>query len=111
MSFSGKAVPYRHAGVFGKRLDDLLAVATVLDAVEHAAQNARGILNGFLVAHLRPCRVKVGYAHAQVVTGNLKGATGARRGLLEQKDDVLALELFMKHTRMLLFLQLLSKVD
>ena len=41
----GQAVPDRHAGVVGQRLDDLLVEAAVLDAVVEPAEHARGVLD------------------------------------------------------------------
>ena len=45
----GQAVPDRHPRIAGEVLYDLLAVAAVLDAVEHPAQHAGGVGDGLLL--------------------------------------------------------------
>ena len=54
----GQAVPDRHAGELGELLDDLLAEAAVLDAVEDPAEDAGRVLHRLLVADLRPARAR-----------------------------------------------------
>ena len=92
MELVGQAVPDGDAGVLCELLDLGLLEATVLDAVEHAAEDAGGVGDGLLVAHLGAAGVKVGAAHAEVIRANLEGAAGTSGGLLEEKGDVLALE-------------------
>ena len=112
MPLGGQAVPHGHAGLSGKLLDVVLGKAAELDAVIHAAENAGGVLDGLLLAHLRRTRIEVGDAHAQVHAADLEGAAGARGGLLEQQDDVLALEVAVRvpvRLRSLKFLESLSR--
>lgn len=45
----GQAVPHRNTGVVCQILHDLLAVATVLDAVKHPAQHPGGVGDGLLL--------------------------------------------------------------
>ena len=111
VELGGEPVPHRDARVFGELLDDLLAVSAVLDAVEHAAEHARGVGDRLLLAHLRSRRVEVGDAHAQVMPGDLKRAAGAGRGLLEQQHDVLALEVAVRRARELHALELVAEAD
>lgn len=81
----GQAIPHRHTGVVGQLFHDALAVAAVLDAVEHPAQHPGGVGDGLLFADLAARRVEVGDFHAQVVGGDLKAAAGAGGGLLEDE--------------------------
>ena len=111
MELIGQAVPHRHTGVVGKVFHDLLAIAAVLDAVVHAAENAGGVLDGLLLAHLGALGVKVGDAHAQVHGAHLEGAAGARGGLLEEKDDVLALQVAVRLVVVLLGLEVDGEVN
>ena len=46
----GQAVPHRHTGVAGQLFHDALAVAAVLDAIEHPAQHPGGVGDGLLFA-------------------------------------------------------------
>ncbi len=85
----GETVEHRHPPVLRQLLDGLLAVAPVLDPVEHPAEYPGGVLHGLLVAHLRTRRVEVGGGRALVGGGHLERAAGARRGLLEDQRDVL----------------------
>ncbi len=88
MPVVGEPVEDRHARVGGQLLDGGLAVPPVLDAVEHPAQHARGVLGGLLVPHLRARGVQVGGGGALVGGGHLEGAPGAGGGLLEDQRDV-----------------------
>ena len=85
--------------------------SAVLDAVIHAAEDARGILDGFFLAHLRALGVEVGHAHAEVHGPDLERAAGARGGLLEEKDDVLALEVAVRLPGALLRLEVGGEVN
>ena len=107
----GEAVPHRHAGLGGELLDVLLGEATELDAVVHAAEHAGGVLDGLLLAHLRAARIEVGHAHAEVHGADLEGAAGARGGLLEQQDDVLALEVAVRGARALEILEVAGELE
>ena len=106
-----EAIPHGHASVRGEGLDDRLGVSAVLDAVVHAAEHARGVLDGLLLAHLRALGVEVGDAHAEVHGADLEGAAGARRGLLEEQDDVLSLEVAVRLARALLCLEVGREID
>ena len=101
MPFIGQAIPHGHARLCGKLLNVCLGKAAELNAVVHAAEHARGVLDGLLLAHLRARGIQVGYAHAQIHGAYLKGATGARGGLLEEQDDVFALQVAVRGARAL----------
>ena len=111
MEFRGQTVPNYHARLFGELFHDILAVTAILNAVEHAAEHARSVFNGFHFAHLRACRIKIRHAHAQVVTGNLKRAARTRRGFLEQQDNILAFKITMRLPRLFLCFELGRQVD
>lgn len=111
MEFIGKAIPHGHARILGERFDDLLPIAAVFDAVEHAPEHARGVLDRFLIADLRTRRVEIGNRHAQIVAGYLERTTRTRGGLLEDENHVLALKIAMWNASMLLFLEILSQID
>ena len=111
MELVGQAVPHRHAGIFGQRLDDFLAVAAVLDAVVHPAQHPRGVCDGFLFADLRAAGVQIGHAHAQIVGGHLEAAAGARAGLFKDQRDVFAAQRVVGHARLFACLQLRRKIQ
>ena len=51
--FVGKTVPNGDTGVATQLFHQLLAEATVLDAVKHATQHSGGIGDGLFFAHLR----------------------------------------------------------
>ena len=87
-----------HAGVGGQLLDVGLGEAAELDAVVEAAEHARRVLDGLLLAHLGAAGVEVGHAHAEVHGADLERAAGAGGRLLEQQNDVLALEIAVRHT-------------
>ncbi len=76
VKFVGETIPDRHTGVFRQLLHPRLFEAAVFDAVVHAAQHARGVPDGFLLAELRSGRVQIGHAGALVVGGHLEGAAG-----------------------------------
>ena len=103
MELVGQAVPHRHTGVVGKVFHDLLAIAPVLDAVEHAAQHTGSVGDGLLLADLAAGRVKVGHFHAQIVGSDLEAATGAGGGLFKDQGDVLACQLVIVADAGLLF--------
>ncbi len=86
----GQAVPHRHAGVLREGLDVLLGGAAVLDGVEGAAEDSRGVLHRLLVADLGAAGSEVGHVRALVLRGDLERGASPRRGLLEDQGDVLA---------------------
>ena len=107
----GQAVPHGHAGVGGKPLDDRLIVAAVLDAVEEAAEDLRGIGHRFLLAHLGGLGVEERDVRALVVGGDLKRAAGAGGGLFKQQHDVLAGEQIAADTGALFRLEIGGEVE
>ena len=107
----GQAVVDRHAGPLRQRLHARLRGAAVLDRVEHAPEHARGVLEGFLVPDLRAGRVEVGHVRALVAAGHLEGAARARRGLLEDQADFLALEVLLLGARVLGALEVAGEVE
>ena len=86
----GQTVPDGNACIMGQVLDDLLAIAAVLNAVEHPAQHTGGVRNGLFFADLAARRVQIGDFHAQIMGGHFKAAPGAGGGLLEDQGDVFA---------------------
>ena len=111
MPLSGQAIPYRHASVGGQIFNVSLGKAAELDAVIHAAENASGVLNGLLLAHLRAVGIKIGDAHAQIHCANFECATGTGGGLLEEQNDVLALEVTMRNARALHIFEVLGELQ
>ena len=105
-----QAVPHRHGGVFRKLLHNGLSVAPVLDAVEHAGEDAGGVGDALLFPDLRACGIQIGHAHAEIVPRHLKGAAGPGAGLLEDQGDVLSLMQLMRDPRLLLCLELRRKI-
>ena len=92
MGWSSSVRPF-HTGtpaVLGQVGDELLREAAVLDAVVHAPQDLGGVLDRFLLAHLAVGQE--GGVAALVPAGRLEGAAGAGAGLVEDEDDVLAVE-------------------
>ena len=83
----GQAVPHRNTGVVCQILHDLLAVATVLDAVKHPAQHPGGVGDGLLFADLAAGGVQIGHFHAQIVGGHLKATAGAGGGLFKDSEQ------------------------
>ena len=111
MPLGGQTVPHGHAGVLGQILHVGLGEAAELDAVVEAAEHAGGVLDGLLLAHLGAARIKVGHAHAEVHGADLEGAAGARGGLLEQENDVLALEVAVRGAGALQVLEVLGELQ
>ena len=67
------------------RVDLVRELLAVLDGVEHPAEDACGVGDRFLVAHLGAGRVEVGDVGALVEGGDLEGAARAGRALLEDQ--------------------------
>ena len=107
----GQAVPHRHPGVVGQVLHDLLTVATVLDAVKHAAQHPGGVGDGLLFADLAARRVQIRHLHAQVVGGHFKAAAGAGGGLFKDQGNVLAVEPVVGDAGLLFGLEVCGQVE
>ena len=111
VELGGQAVPDGHARVGGQVLDDALGEAPVLDPVVHSTENTGRVLDGLLLPHLGRARIEVGHPHPQIPAGHLERAAGPRRGLLEQQDDVLALEIAVRGPGQLEALELRRQVD
>ena len=90
---------------------DLLAVATVLDAVKHPSQHPGGIGDGFLFADLTAGRVQIGHLHAQIVGGYLKAAAGAGGGLFKDQGNIFAPQLVVTDTGLLFGFQVSSQLQ
>ena len=91
VEFVRQAVPDGHARIFCQLLDDRLAVAAVLDAVVHPAEDAGGVGDRLLFADLRAGRVEIRDRHAQIMRRDLERAARPRAGLLENQRSLLAL--------------------
>jgi hypothetical protein len=89
----GQAVPHRNLRMGGQLLHHALVKAPVLDAIEHASQHPRGVLERLLVAHLRTHWVDVGHMATLVVHRHLKSAAGAGGSFLKNQRNVAALKL------------------
>ena len=89
----------------------LLAEAAVLDRVVHAAEHARRVLDGLLVAHVRAARADEGDVRALVVGGDLERAARPGRVLLEDQRDLLADEPLLLAALLLGRLQLGGEVE
>ena len=111
MELVGQAVPHGNAGVLRKIFHDGLLEAAVLDAVKHAAENLRGVGEGFLLAHLGRAGIEERDAHAEITRADFKGAAGAGGGLLKEQNDLLVGEPLVLHTVVLQALELNGKVD
>ena len=111
MEFVGQAVPDRDAGIGTQLFDYLLAVATVFDAVIHAAQHPGGVLHGLLVTDLGTAWAKVGDLGALVEGRHFKGAAGAGGGLLEDEGDILAGQVFALIATVFGFFQVDGQID
>ena len=107
----GQTVPHGNTGVGGETLDDLLVVAAVLDAVEEAAEDLRGVDHGLLLAHLGGLGIEERDVRAFVIGGDLKRAAGAGGGLLEEQHDVLTGEQVAADAGALLRLQIGGEVE
>ena len=59
-----------------------------LDAVEHPAEHAGGVGDGFLASDVRALRAEVGGVRSLVVGGDVERAAGAGGALLEDQRDV-----------------------
>ena len=81
-----------NTGVGGELLDVGLGVAPELDGVVHPAQDAGGVGDRLLVSELRTRRVEVGDVGPLVEGGDLETGSRARRRLLEDQGDLLALQ-------------------
>ena len=107
----GQAVPHGHARPFRQVLHHGLLVAPVLDAVEEAAQDFGGVLQGLLFAHLGAARVQVGDVGALLGGRHLEGAAGAGGGLFKQQHNVLAFHRRLADARPALGLQVPGQVQ
>ena len=92
-----------------EQLNGLLLETAEFDAVIETAENLCGILKGFLLAHLAVG--KEGHMCALVKSGNFECTAGTGRGLLEQKDDVLAFKQITADTCALLGFEVGGKVE
>ena len=110
MELIGQAIPHRNTGIAGKILNNGLLEAAVLNAVEHAAEDLRGVGEGLLFAHLGGGRIEESDAHAEIACADLEGAAGAGRGLFKEQDDLLAGKPLMLNAVVLHALELGSEV-
>src|SRR5438270_3824880 len=111
MIFVGQAVEDRDTRGAFELLDRLLGIAAELDRVVHAPQHASGVLHRLLVTDLGACRIEISDMSALIETGDLEGAARACRGLLENQDDLLALQMLLLRTRVLGPLQIASQIE
>jgi hypothetical protein len=95
MVLVGQPVEDRHTGVFGEVFDGLLRIAAELDRVVHAPEHPGRVLDRFFMANLRASRVEIGDMRALIMAGDLESTARARRGLLEDQNDFLALQVLL----------------
>ena len=107
----GQAVPHRNTGIVRQLFHDLLAVATVLDAVKHPSQHPGGIGDGLLFADLAAGGVQIGHFHAQIVGGYLKAAAGTGGGLFKDQSNIFAPQLVVTDTGLLFGLQVSGQLQ
>ena len=107
----GEAVPDGDARVLREVFDYLLAESAELDAVEHAAEDARRVCDVFLMAELDVVLAEVLGMSAFVDRRDGEGAARARRGLLEDERDVLALKQVALYAGALFILEVGGKVE
>ena len=88
----GEAVPDGDAGVFGEIDHGLLLEAAEEDAVVEAAEDAGGVLDALLVAEVRFMAAEILGVAALVLRGDDAGVAGTGGALLEDEDDVAAVE-------------------
>ena len=99
------------ARVLGRFYDGIEFRGFAQTDVEDLAENAGGVLDGLLLAHLGGTGIKVGHAHAEIHGADLEGAAGARGSLLEQQHDVLALEVAVRGAGALEVLEVLGELQ
>ena len=107
----GEAVPHRNARVLCERLAVGLLEAAEEDAVVDAAEDARGVLDGLLLAEVDIGTRQVLAIAALVAHGDERRVARARRALLEDQRDVLAMEQVPAHAGRAARLELRGEVD
>jgi len=107
----GQAVPHGDAGILCQILDDRLLEAAVFDAVIEPAEHLGRVGKRLLLPHLGRARIEEGDAHAKVARGHLKGAARTGGGLLEEQDDLLVAEPFMRGAGLLHALELRREIE
>ena len=88
----GETIPHRHAGVLSQGLDRLVGKPTELDAVEHAAQDPRGVGNGLFLSELNVALAQVLGMRSLVDAGYGESTAGPGRRLFEEQSNVPAVE-------------------
>ena len=107
----GQPVVDGDAGVRREFLDVGLGVAAELDGVVHPTEDPGGVGDRLLVSELRTGRIEIGDVGPLVEGGHLESGAGARRGLLEDEGDLLALETLRLETPVLRRLQRLGETQ
>jgi len=107
----GEAVVDGDAGPLGELLGDVLGEAAELDRVVHSTEDARRVLRGLLVAHVRTGGADEGDVRALVVGCDLERTTRPGRVLLEDQHDLLADEALLLAAFLLGRLQLGGQID
>ena len=106
----GKTVPNRNACIFCECFNCFLFESAELDAVEHSAENFRGVFDGLFFAHLTVVRTEECYACAFIHCAYFECAAGSRRGFFEKKDDVLSFKQVAFDAGSFLSLEVVCKV-
>lgn len=106
MELVRQSVPNRDARVFRQILHDLLPKAAIFNAVEHPAEDAGRVGDGFLLADLRAGGIEVDRVHPEVGSGHLKRAARPRGGFLKDQRDIFARAELVRRAGLFLGLQL-----
>ena len=112
MAEIGQTIDDRNRAVLRQILDLLLCIGTDHDAVQIAAQNARGILHRLN----RDLHLKVTVGQEQRLTAELihagfEGNAGTGGGLLEDHAEALALQMAMGNIMLLFIFELICQIE
>ena len=111
MAEIGQTIDDRNRAVLRQILDLLLCVGADHDAVQIAAQNARGILHRLAAADLK---VTVGQEQrltAELIHAGFEGNAGTGGGLLEDHAEALALQMAMGNIMLLFIFELICQIE
>ena len=104
--FIGKAVNHRHLAVFCKRFQAVLPEGADHHQIDHAADDARRVFDGFRAPELRALRRQIDDVAAELIKTRFKGNTRAGACLFKDHREHFAAERFVGDAR---FLQCLDR--
>ena len=111
MEIIRQTIPYRDTGILCQFFNNALLVATVLDAVKHAAQNLRGIFQRLFVSHLGRLGIQECDTHAEISCADFKCASCSRRCFFEQQNNLFPLQIAVVNTISLQVLEFNREID